>query len=81
MGLFFKNIERIINIKGVNQMKISVVKDVDKVSKIKEALERNDGYCPCRLEKTPDTKCICKEFLESTSIGACHCGLYIKSEV
>lgn len=41
----------------------------------------NDGYCPCRLEKTPDTKCPCKEFREQTTKGECHCGAYVKEEV
>ena len=37
----------------------------------------NGGYCPCRLQKTPDTKCMCKEFREQEE-GECHCGLYVK---
>lgn len=44
---------------------------------ILQALQKNLGYCPCRLEKTPDTKCMCKEFREQKE-GTCHCGLYIK---
>lgn len=39
----------------------------------------NDGYCPCAVFKTPDTKCICKEFREQES-GVCHCGRYEKVE-
>ena len=38
---------------------------------------QNDGYCPCAIQKTPDTKCICKEFMEQES-GLCHCGRYEK---
>lgn len=38
----------------------------------------NDGYCPCAIEKTEDTKCICKEFREQESEGPCHCGRYMK---
>lgn len=38
----------------------------------------NDGYCPCAIERTPDTKCICKEFREQESEGPCHCGRYMK---
>lgn len=48
--------------------------------KIRAKLKENDGYCPCRLEKTPDTKCICKDFTEQIAreeVGECHCGLYI----
>ena len=38
----------------------------------------NDGYCPCAIERTPDTKCMCKEFREQESEGPCHCGRYMK---
>ena len=45
---------------------------------ILDKLKENDGYCPCRIEQTPDTKCMCKEFREQTNTGTCHCGLFIK---
>ena len=48
------------------------------VKYITEKLKSNGGYCPCRLEKTEDTKCPCKDFREQEQEGACHCGLYIK---
>ena len=47
------------------------------VEEIKAKLKENGGFCPCRLERTPDTKCMCKEFREQES-GECHCGLFIK---
>ena len=62
-------------------MKIEVSKDKILVQKIKEKLKETGGYCPCRIERTDDTKCICKEFLEQTHTGYCHCGLYYKREV
>lgn len=34
------------------------------VNTIREGLKRTGGYCPCRIEKTEDTKCMCKEFKE-----------------
>lgn len=58
-------------------MRIKVTDDVELKEKICQAIRDNDGYCPCRLEKTEDTKCMCKEFLEQES-GPCHCGLYYK---
>lgn len=58
-------------------MRIKVSENKKIVQEIREKLKANDNYCPCRLEKTPDTKCMCKEFLEQES-GECHCGLYIK---
>ena len=45
---------------------------------IAAAVKANDGYCPCMRTKTPDTKCMCKEFREQTETGVCHCGLYKK---
>ena len=47
---------------------------------IAAAVKANDGYCPCMRVKTPDTKCMCKEFKEQRT-GICHCGLYEKYEV
>lgn len=60
-------------------MRIKVTDDIELKEKIRQAIRDNDGYCPCRLEKTEDTKCMCKEFLEQ-SLGPCHCGLYVKVE-
>lgn len=48
-------------------------------SSIAALVADNDGYCPCAIQKTPDTKCICKEFREQES-GLCHCGRYEKVE-
>lgn len=58
-------------------MKIIVNPDPNIVNDIRNRLKENEGYCPCRLNKTPDTKCMCKQFREQDS-GMCHCGLYIK---
>lgn len=50
----------------------------DRIRKnLQKALEDNEGYCPCRLVKTEDTKCMCKEFRDQKQ-GWCHCGLYEK---
>lgn len=58
-------------------MKIMTNPDKEYVKEIKNQLKANNGYCPCALEKTKDTKCMCKEFREMEE-GTCHCGLYIK---
>lgn len=58
---------------------IRITSDMELATEIRKALMKNDGYCPCRTEKTPDTKCMCKEFREQKS-GECHCGLYVKVE-
>ena len=58
--------------------------DAELVAQIKEGLKRKGGYCPCRLQKTEDTKCICKEFREQIADpefeGYCHCLLYYKTK-
>ena len=46
---------------------------------IKELVAQNDGYCPCLIPKTDDTKCMCKDFREQT-VGKCHCGRFEKVE-
>lgn len=65
-------------------MKIVLNSDEEMVKKIKEGLKKRDGYCPCRVEKTPDTKCMCKEFRDQIKDenfeGYCHCMLYYKSK-
>lgn len=60
-------------------MRIKTNPDKAHVAEIRKHLKENDNYCPCVLEKTPDTKCMCKEFREMEE-GTCHCGLYIKTK-
>lgn len=59
-------------------MKISVTNDKELVAKIRQAIKENEGHCPCMPKKTPETKCMCKAFLELAE-GTCICGLYIKT--
>lgn len=61
-------------------MRISVTKDRDRAAEIRQALKDNDGYCPCVLTKSPETKCLCKAFREQRTPGYCRCGLYCKTE-
>lgn len=60
-------------------MKIKQNPDKEFVAEIKQRLKENNGYCPCSLIKSEDTKCMCKEFREADE-GMCHCGLYIKTK-
>ena len=64
-------------------MKITLNENEQVVKAVKEGLERTGGYCPCRLERTDDYKCMCKEFREQIKDpefeGFCHCMLYYKS--
>ena len=52
--------------------------DKEKAEKIAKAVKDNNGYCPCELTHTLDTKCICRAFRDQDTPGPCHCGLYIK---
>ena len=64
-------------------MGVTLNPDESIVRLAREGLERTGGYCPCRLERTPDTKCMCREFREQISDpefeGFCNCMLYYKS--
>ena len=43
-------------------MKITVNPNKEVADAVKEGLKRTGGYCPCRLERIPENKCICQEF-------------------
>lgn len=47
---------------------------------IAAAIRNNQGYCVCAVEKTPDTRCPCKDFRQLEE-GLCHCGLYLKTKI
>lgn len=50
----------------------------EEFAEISEAVKANEGYCPCLLTKDDDTKCMCKDFRDSTETDFCHCGRYYK---
>lgn len=62
---------------------MKVVKNPDwteeQVKEFEQKIKDNDGYCPCAIMKTKDTKCMCKAFrdqIKSKQPGLCHCGLH-----
>ncbi len=63
-------------------MSIRLNEDKEFVRGMREALKAKEGYCPCRLERTEDNRCICREFREQMEDpdfhGYCHCRLYYK---
>jgi ferredoxin-thioredoxin reductase catalytic subunit len=65
-------------------MAVRLNENKEVVAEIKKGLKAKGGYCPCRLEKTEENKCICKEFREQIADpdfeGYCHCMLYYKSK-
>lgn len=62
-------------------LKVKPNPDKEEFVRVYKAVKENEGYCPCRLKKTEDTKCMCKEFREQTEEGLCHCGLYQKVKI
>ena len=64
-------------------MKIRLNENEEIVRVVKEGLKQTGGYCPCRMERTEDYKCMCREFREQIADpdyeGYCHCMLYFKS--
>lgn len=63
-------------------MKVQLNEDKEVVDMIKQGLRDRNGYCPCMLEDTPDTKCMCRDFRENVAVGElCHCGLFRKISV
>ncbi len=63
-------------------MRVELNKDEEIVKNIKEGLKNRGGYCPCKVQKIEENKCMCKEFRaqieDPTFEGLCHCGLYYK---
>lgn len=65
-------------------MSVKLNDNPEVVKRIKEGLKLKGGYCPCRLERKEEYKCICEEFKQQMADpdfeGFCHCMLYYKSK-
>ena len=65
-------------------MKIRFNDDKEIVKLIQDGLKQKDGYCPCRIGKKPENKCMCEEFkaqiADENFEGFCHCRLYYKEK-
>lgn len=65
-------------------MKVTLNPDKKIVETIKEGLKQKGGYCPCKIPRTEENKCMCKEFRDQINDpefeGFCHCRLYYKSK-
>lgn len=70
--------------KGGISMNVRLNEDKEVVAMIKEGLKQSGGYCPCRLARTEENKCVCQEFKEQIDDpdfeGYCHCRLFYKSK-
>ena len=59
--------------------KIVLNDDLELVAEVNRQLQETKGYCPCALEWTNSTKCICSAFKESLAkeeVVECNCGKY-----
>lgn len=63
-------------------MKVEFNQDKNVVDAIQEGLKRTGGYCPCKLKRVQENKCMCAEFraqiADPNFEGYCHCRLYYK---
>ena len=59
---------------------LKIIKNPDNevFREVQAAVKASSGFCPCRVEHTPDTKCPCAYFRNQTTEGECDCGLYVK---
>lgn len=68
----------------MSKPKITLNPDENVVRTIREGLKRTGGYCPCRLQRTEEFKCMCQEFRDQIADpefeGFCHCMLYYKAK-
>lgn len=39
-----------------------------------DSIIKNDGHCPCQIDKSDDTLCPCTSFYN----GECHCNLFVR---
>lgn len=47
-------------------------------NEIVAAVDANDGYCPCSIQKLESDKCMCESFRNSDMADFCHCGRFYK---
>ena len=65
-------------------MRILVNSDKEHAERIRAAISKRNGHCPCAIVTNDDTLCMCKDFRDSISDpefeGFCHCKLYYKEK-
>ena len=65
-------------------MKVKLNPDKEVVKLVKDGLKKTGGYCPCKMGRTEDLKCMCEEFRAQIADpdfeGFCHCMLYYKEK-
>lgn len=64
---------------GFDDSKFMLIKRDDELAQeAQAAVNANNGYCPCKFEKTEDNKCPCLDFRSSEEQLVCDCGLYMR---
>lgn len=70
--------------RSVIRLKIRFNEDAQIVARIREGLQKKEGFCPCRLQRTEENRCMCEEFRNQIADpefeGYCHCKLYYKEK-
>ena len=70
------------SLKGWIPMAVRLNADAEIVKTVREGLKRTGGFCPCRLERSEENRCMCKEFRDQIKDpnfkGFCHSMLYYK---
>ncbi|MBR5783055.1 MAG: ferredoxin thioredoxin reductase catalytic beta chain [Clostridia bacterium] len=65
-------------------MKIRENENAEIVARVRAGLKAKDGYCPCRVGKQQEYKCMCEEFKAQIADpefeGYCHCMLFYKEK-
>lgn len=65
-------------------MRIRLNDNKEIVQTVREGLIAKGGYCPCRVGKKPEYKCMCEEFraqiADPNFEGLCHCQLFYKEK-
>ena len=65
-------------------MSVRLNENAEVVQMVQDGLKASGGYCPFRLERTPENRCMCQEFRDQIADpdfeGYCHCMLYYKSK-
>ena len=69
---------------NVSKMRIRLNEDKNIVATVREGLIAKGGFCPCRVGKKPEFKCMCEEFRNQIADpnfeGLCHCKLFYKEK-
>lgn len=65
-------------------MAVRLNEDTEIVERVREGLKAKGGFCPCRVGKKEEYRCMCQEFRDQIADpefeGYCHCMLYYKSK-